>query len=47
MSENIESKLDSGMELALRLLVTGQKALVVNKIPLSLHSGLQGIFSTY
>jgi hypothetical protein len=29
------------------MVVTGQKALVANKIPLSLHSGLQSIFSTY
>ena len=28
-------------------MVTGQKALVVNKIPLLPHSGLQSIFSTY
>ena len=27
--------------------VTGQKALVVNKIPLSLHSGFESNFSTY
>ncbi len=31
----------------MNIFVTGQKALVVNKIPLLLHRGLQSIFSTY